>query len=132
MAYVAMLLFGKMSDEFKNELLVTRLFVLLFCGRDRAHFGKIPYKYHNGSWKRAHSISYAALDYKGGVKHVSHHGEGRSGTTGNLRCSGAGNRAYSLRAQAAETPQRAFEVARREIPNSVRGYRHAVRGDVQK
>ena len=95
-ADVAMLLFDKTSDEFKNELLVTRLFVLLFHRRYRAHFGDIVYEYRNGSWVRAHSISYPALDY----------------ITRNLRLAES---AFGIMARAEVVPARAFVTVAREV-----------------
>ena len=56
-----MLLSDETSDEFKNELRASRLFVLLFQSGRRAHSGDVVYEYRNGSRVRAHSISYSTL-----------------------------------------------------------------------
>ena len=61
-AHVALLLYDKSFNESKNELLVCKLFAVLFRGEYRSHY-EDTYAYMNGAWGRVTTLPYAALEF---------------------------------------------------------------------
>ena len=61
-AQVALLLYDKSYNESKNELLVCKLFAVLFRGEYRSHYDD-TYAYMRGSWNRVTALPYSALEF---------------------------------------------------------------------
>ena len=60
---IAILLYDKTITVAKNELLVSKLFTVLFVDKYRAHFQEYVYSYDHGAWSRIQSTPYVDLEF---------------------------------------------------------------------